>query len=135
VLIAVAGLAFGITAAAAQAAPPRHIRDIPAAQVGIVRGVYEMLGGAYSPADANPHRPISGVITVSQGLWRRSVTVGSNGRFVLSIRPGRYVLSGWTPDIHHVSGGVVSPGDECGSAGVVVRASRTAKIQVACIVP
>jgi len=64
-----------------------------------------------------------------------TVTVGSSGAFSVPLPPGRYQVSGRSPDIMEVDGGHSRELPCSQPSSVVVSAGNTATITLACIVP
>ena len=81
-------------------------------------------------------RPMSGTVTFTRaGHQAVTVTVGSSGEFSVPLSPGRYQVSGRSPDIMEVDGGHSRELPCSQPSSVVVSAGNTATITLACVVP
>ena len=93
---------------------------------GIIAGRFVRVGG---PPPGSPV-PLPGqIVATGGGGSRYTTTAGSNGRYSLSLPPGTYRLTGYSPQVHAGSSEV-----KC-SAEHAVRVSahgRTAGIEVIC---
>jgi hypothetical protein len=127
---ALAGLALaGLVLAGCAAAAGQQ-----AAAAGQVNGRLLMAGGPLGPGGKQPgERPMPGVVTFTgAGNRRVSVRVGSSGTFSMRLAPGRYEVSGRSPDITG-AGGQDLP---CSvTVAVSVAAGHTATVAVVCPVP
>ena|SRR5437870_4763645 len=87
---------------------------------GVVTGHLQMVGGP-----VNVTIPVPGSITI-QGDAERTVEVGSNGAFSIAVLPGRYTLTGRSPQYNGGEGlcSAVIP--------VVVRSGETTSADVGC---
>ena len=91
-----------------------------------------MMPGGEQPGE----RPMSGTVTfTAAGHHAVTVIVGSSGEFSVPLPPGRYHVSGRSPDIMEVDGG------HCGElpcsqpTSVVVTAGSSSIVTLSCIVP
>jgi hypothetical protein len=121
-----AGLAAGC--ASAQAQPPAS---------GHVTGKLVMEGGPLGPGGKQPgERAMSGTVTFTAAGHRTvTVTVGSSGTFSVPLPPGRYHVSGRSPDIMEIDGGRSRELPCSLPTSAVVTAGHTATITLACVVP
>ncbi len=121
------GLAAGCASAGGQALPA----------TGHLAGKLVMEGGPMGPGGKQPgERPMSGTVTfTSAGHQAVTVTVGSSGQFSVRMPPGRYQVSGRSPDVMQADGGHGRELPCSRPASVVVSAGSTATITLACIVP
>jgi len=119
-------LAAGCTSAAAQ--PPTS---------GHLTGRMVMEGGPMGPDGQQPgERALSGTVTVtSAGHHPVTVTVGSSGTFSVPLPPGRYQVSGRSPDIMEIDGGRSRELPCSQPTSAVITAGQTATITLTCIVP
>jgi hypothetical protein len=69
--------------------------------------------------------PFSGTVTLSRGHVPQAVHVASNGRFMISVRPGIYRITGLSP-LYGDNGAT------CGGGSVHVRSDETVSVNVAC---
>jgi hypothetical protein len=88
---------------------------------GVVAGHLQLVGGP-----VNVTIPVAGSITV-QGDVERTVEVGSDGVFSIAVPPGRYLLTGHSPQY---GGGEGLCGR--GAKPVVVKTGVTTSVDVAC---
>jgi hypothetical protein len=96
---------------------------------GRVNGRLLQVGGPGEPGGGTPRQPVPGFVRVTgHGQVVKRVTVPRNGRFTLSLLPGRYRLSGY---MHRRQ---VQPSCHT-SHPVVVRAGETTHVKVVCPVP
>jgi hypothetical protein len=104
---------------------------------GHLAGKLVMEGGPMGPGGQQPgERPMSGTVTVtSAGHQAVMVTVGSSGQFSVPLAPGRYQISGRSPDVMQDDGGHSRELPCSPPASVVVSAGSTATITLAPIVP
>jgi hypothetical protein len=121
------------------AAPPAFsaTRDAPqgvklvasATRHGHVHGRLLQVGGPGEPGGGTPRQPVRGFVRVARhGHVVKRVTVPRNGKFYLSLRPGRYRLTGY---MHRRQ---VQP--SCYTLHpVVVRAGDTVRVKVVCPIP
>src|SRR2546423_6352515 len=111
-------LAAGCASAAAQ--PPAS---------GHLTGKLVMEGGPLGPGGKQPgERSMSGTVTVtSAGHHPVTVTGGSSGTFSIPLPPGRYQVSGRSPDVMEIDGGRSPglPGSQPTSAVVTTRQTPT----------
>jgi hypothetical protein len=121
------GLAAGCASAGGQAHPA----------TGHLAGKLVMEGGPMGPGGKQPgERPMSGTVTfTSAGHQAVTVMVGSSGQFSVPMPPGRYQVSGRSPDVMEADGGHSRELPCSRPASVVVSAGSTATITLACIVP
>ena len=122
--------AGGASAGGASAGGPVH----PA--TGHLTGKLVMVGGPLGPGGKQPdERPMPGTVTfTAAGHQAVTVTVGSSGEFSVPLPPGRYHVSGRSPDIMEVDGGHSRELPCSQPASVVVSAGNTTTITLACIV-
>ncbi len=115
-----------------------------ASAAGRLSGTFVMEGGPLGPQGQQPTaRPIPGTVTVTGGGHPAvSIRVGNSGRFSAWLSPGRYQVSGRTPDIEQATtaqgGNSGAPGRELPCSRpltVTIAAGRTAAITLTCIVP
>src|SRR5690242_8606928 len=120
------GPAAGCASAAAQ--PPAS---------GHLTGRLVMEGGPLGPGGKQPgERAMSGTVTVtSAGHHRVTVTVGPSGTFSVPLPPGRYQVSGRSPDVMEIDGGRSRELPCSQPTSAVVTAGKTATITLTCIVP
>ena len=120
-------LAAGCASAAA-AQPPAS---------GHLTGKLVMEGGPMSPDGKQPgERAMSGMVTVtSAGHHPVTVTVGSSGTFSVLLPPGRYQVSGRSPDVMEIDGGHSRELPCSQPTSAVVTAGQTATITLTCVVP
>ena len=120
------GLAAGCASAAAQ--PPAS---------GHLAGRLVMEGGPLGPGGKQPgERPMSGTVTVtSAGDHRVTVTVGTSGTFSVPLPPGRYQVSGRSPDVVEIDGGHRRELPCSQPTSAVITAGQTATITLTCVVP
>ena len=121
------GLAAGCASAGGQVHPA----------TGHLAGKLVMEGGPLQPGGKQPdERPMSGTVTLTTaGQHTVTVRVGSSGTFSVPLPPGRYQVSGRSPDITEVDGGHSRELPCSQPSSVVVSAGNTATITLACIVP
>ena len=121
------GLAAGCASAGGQVQPA----------AGRLAGKLVMEGGPMGPGGTQPgERPMSGTVTFTRaGHQAVTVTVGSSGEFSVPLSPGRYQVSGRSPDIMEVDGGHSRELPCSQPSSVVVSAGNTATLTLACIVP
>ena len=121
------GLAAGCASAGGQVEPA----------TGRLAGKLVMEGGPMGPGGKQPsERPMSGAVTfTTAGRQTVTVKVGSSGTFSVPLPPGRYQVSGRSPDIMEVDGGHSRELPCSQPSSVVVSAGNTATITLACIVP
>ena len=119
-------LAAGCASAAAQ--PPAS---------GHLTGKLVMEGGPLGPGGKQPgERAMSGTVTVtSAGHHPVTVTVGSSGTFSVPLPPGRYQVSGRSPEVMEIDGGHGREVPCSSPTSAVVAAGQTATITLACVVP
>jgi hypothetical protein len=121
------GLAAGCASAGGQVQPA----------AGRLAGKLVMEGGPMGPGDTQPgERPMSGTVTfTTAGHQAVTVTVGSSGMFSVPLPPGRYQVSGQSPDIMEVDGGHSRELPCSQPSSVVVSAGNTTTVALACLVP
>jgi len=119
-------LAAGCASAAAQ--PPAS---------GHLTGKLVMEGGPMGLDGKQPgERAMSGTVTVtSAGHHPVTVTVGSSGTFSVPLPPGRYDVSGRSPDVTEIDGGRSRELPCSQPTSAVVTAGQTATITLTCVVP
>jgi len=120
------GLAAGCASAGAQTPASGHLR-----------GKLVMEGGPMGPGGKQPgERPMSGTVTFTEaGHQPVTVKVGSSGTFSVPLPPGRYHVSGRSPDIMEIDGGRSRELPCSQPTSAVVAAGQTSTITLACIVP
>ena len=120
------GLATGCASAAAQ--PPAS---------GHLMGRLVMEGGPLGPGGKQPgEQAMSGTVTVTSGGHQPvTVTVGSSGTFSVPLPPGRYQVSGRSPDVMEIDGGHSRELPCSQPTSAVVTAGQTATITLTCVVP
>ena len=103
---------------------------------GHLAGRLVMEGGPMRPGGQQPgERPIPGTVTVTAAGHRPvTIRVGSSGTFSVWLPPGRYHVSGRSPDIVEVNGGTAyeSP---FSPLSVTVIAGHTTTVALTVIVP
>jgi hypothetical protein len=121
------GLAAGCASAGGQVHPA----------TGHLAGKLIMEGGPLGPGGKQPgERPMSGTVTfTAAGHQAVTVKVGSSGEFSVPLPPGRYQISGRSPDVMEVYGGHSRELPCSQPASVVVGAGTTATVTLACVVP
>jgi hypothetical protein len=104
---------------------------------GHVTGKWVMEGGPLGPGGKQPaERPMSGTVTFSvAGRQVASVKVGTSGTFSVPLPPGRYQLSGRSPDIVEVDGRTIRESPCSSPASATVTAGQTVTVTLTCIVP
>ena len=104
---------------------------------GHVAGKLVMEGGPLGPGGQQPReRPLPGTVTfTATGHHAVSVKVGAAGTFSVPLPPGRYQVSGRSPDVIEVDGATSRELPCSRPASTTVSAGHTATITVACIVP
>jgi hypothetical protein len=120
------GLAAGCASAGAQTPASGHLR-----------GKLVMEGGPLGPGGKQPgERPMSGTVTfTAAGHQPVTVKVGASGTFSVPLPPGRYHVSGRSPDIMEIDGGRSRELPCSQPTSAVVAAGQTSTITLACIVP
>ena len=79
---------------------------------------------------------MSGTVTVtSAGHHPVTVMVGSSGTFSVPLPPGRYQVSGRSPDVMEIDGGHSRELPCSQPTSAVVAAGQTATITLTCVVP
>ena len=104
---------------------------------GHLTGRLVMEGGPMGPGGRPPgERPIPGTVTFT-AAGRRPVMAeaGPSGKFSVALAPGRYQVSGRSPDIIEVDGTTRRELPCSQPASATVTAGRTAVITLTCIVP
>ena len=104
---------------------------------GHLTGKLVMEGGPMMPGGEQPgERPMSGTVTfTAAGHQAVTVIVGSSGEFSVPLPPGRYHVSGRSPDIMEVDGGHSRELPCSQPTSVVVTAGQTGTLTLTCIVP
>jgi hypothetical protein len=105
---------------------------------GHVTGKLVMEGGPIGPGGQQPgERPIPGTVTFTMAGHRPvNVGAGKSGRFSAWLAPGRYHVTGRSPDIITVTGSGRHLEQTCSQpSSVTVRPRHTTTITVVCIVP
>jgi hypothetical protein len=111
---------------------------------GHLTGRFVMEGGPLGPEGQQPgERPLPGLVTVTAaGARPVTIRVGASGRFSAWLPPGRYQVSGRSPDIEEATtaqvGNASPQGQELPCSQpltVTVTALHTTTVTLACIVP
>jgi hypothetical protein len=111
---------------------------------GHLTGRFVMEGGPISPDGQQPgERPLPGTVTLTAaGHPLVTIQVGGSGRFSAWLPPGRYQVSGRSPNIEEASSAQVGSGSNQGverpcsqPLSVTITAGHTAAITLTCIVP
>ena len=104
---------------------------------GHLTGKLVMEGGPMSPGGKQPgERAMSGTVTVTSARHHPvTVTVGSSGTFSVPLPPGRYRVSGRSPDVMEIDGGHSRELPCSQPTSAVVTAGQTATITLTCVVP
>jgi hypothetical protein len=113
---------------------------------GHVTGRLLIEGGPMGPGGQQPgERPIPGTVTflfwppsaagTRAGHRPVAVGVGRFGKFSVWLAPGRYQVTGRSPDIITVTSSGKDEERTCGQASVTVTARHAASVSVFCIVP
>src|SRR5205809_2823803 len=120
------GLAAGCASAGAQPQASGHLA-----------GRLVMEGGPLGPGGKQPgERPMSGAVTFTvAGHQPVTVKVGSSGTFSVPLPPGRYQVSGRSPDVMEIDGGRSRELPCSQPTSAVVTAGQTATITLTCVVP
>jgi|SRR5713226_4412976 len=102
-----------------------------------VAGKWVMEGGPMGPGGKQPgERPMSGTVTfTAAGHQTVSVKVGPSGTFSVPLPPGRYQVSGRSPDIMEVNGGISRESPCSSPTSATVTAGHTVTVTLTCIVP
>jgi len=143
--LALATLALaGCTTASHTSQPSLTSHAGAAAVTGHLTGRFVMEGGPISATGQQPgERPIPGTVTLT-AAGRRPITihVGNSGRFSAWLPPGRYQVSGRSPDIEEASSAQAGSGSNQGverpcsqPLSVTITAGHTVAITLTCIVP
>ena len=109
----------------------------PARATAHVTGKLLIEGGAMGPGGQQPgERPIPGTVTFTRAGHRPvAVGVGTSGKFSAALPPGRYQVTGRSPDIITVTDSGKDLVQTCGGPfSVTVTARHTATIAVVCFV-
>jgi hypothetical protein len=132
-------LLTGCTAAGAAEHAASHATGHPAARAtGHVTGKLLIEGGAMGPGGQQPgERPIPGTVTFTAAGHRPvAVGVGTSGTFSAALPPGRYQVTGRSPDIITVTDSGKDLVQTCGGPfSVMVSARHAVAVSVVCIVP
>lgn len=120
------GLAAGCASAGAQTPASGHLR-----------GKLVMEGGPMGPGGKQPgERPMSGTVTFTEaGHQPVTVKVGSSGTFSVPLPPGRYQVSGRSPEVMEIDGGHSREVPCSQPTSAIVTAGHTATITLTCVVP
>jgi len=104
---------------------------------GHLAGRLVMEGGPMGPGGQQPgERPIPGTVTLTAAGQRPVVVkVGPSGSFSVALAPGRYQVSGRSPDIIEVDGTRQRELPCSQPASATVTAGQTATLTLTCIVP
>jgi hypothetical protein len=106
--------------------------------IGTVSGTFLREGGPIGPGGQQPKEvKLAGQIEfLSSGRLAAKAEVGKTGRFSVGLTPGRYTVSGRSPQIVEVTANGKDRERPCSQpASVTVRPGRTVKITVICAVP
>ena len=124
-------LLTGLAAGCASAGGPTH------AATGHLAGKLVMEGGPLGQGGRQPgERPMSGTVTfTAAGHQPVTVKVGPSGTFSVPLPPGRYQVSGRSPDVMQIDGGRSQELPCSRPTSAVVTAGHTATITLACVVP
>jgi hypothetical protein len=131
-------LMTGCAAAGAAEHAAGHTSGGPAWARGHVTGKLLIEGGPISPDGQQPgERPIPGTVTFTAAGHRPvAIGVGASGTFSAWLPPGRYQVSGRSPDIITVTDSGRDEVQTCSpSVSVTVSARHAATLAVVCIVP
>src|SRR5579863_1558080 len=136
-------LLTGCTAAGAAESATTHATSHAAGHprvraTGHVTGRLLIEGGPMGPGGQQPgERPIPGTVTFTRAGHRPvAVGVGTSGKFSAALPPGRYQVTGSSPDIITVTDSGKDLVQTCGGPfSVTVSTRHTATIAVVCIVP
>jgi hypothetical protein len=108
-------------------------------RTGHVTGRLLMEGGPLRPGGQQPgQRPIRGTVTftaTATGHPRVAVQVGPSGAFSVPLPPGRYQISGRSPDITEVDGGSRREPPCSQPLSATVTTGHTVTVSVICVVP
>jgi hypothetical protein len=131
-------LLSGCTAAGAAEHATGHTATGSAQATGHVTGRLLIEGGPVGPYGQQPgERPIPGTVTFTTVRHRPvSVGVGASGKVSAWLPPGRYQVTGRSPDIITATDSGKDEVQTCSQpVPVTVTARHTAVIAVVCIVP
>ena len=131
-------LLTGCAAAGAAEHAAGHPAVGPARATGHVTGRLLIEGGAMGPGGQQPgKRPIPGTVTFTAAGHRPvAVGVGASGTFSAWLPPGRYQVTGRSPDIVTVTDSGKDEVQTCSQpVSVTVSARHAATLAVVCIVP
>ena len=130
--ILLTGLAAGCASAGAQSPASGQ----PPAS-GHVTGKLVREGGPLGPGGKQPgERAMSGTVTfTAAGHQPITVKTGSSGTFSVPLPPGRYHVSGASPEVIEIYGGSSRDVPCSLPTAAVVTAGQTASITLACVVP
>jgi hypothetical protein len=137
IVIVAAISAVPLIAACAAAAGHPHSHQTAhdlGTDLGLVTGKFERVGGPLGPGGKQPPVvALRGTVTFTAAHQRTAlVRVGNSGRFSVRLAPGRYRVTGRTPDIEgpgHVEAVCQGP------VSLTVSAGHTSAIKVICAVP
>lgn len=143
--LALAILALAGCATASHTSQPSLTSQAGAAAVtGHLTGRFVMEGGPISATGQQPgERPIPGTVTLTAaGHPPVTIQVAGSGRFSAWLPPGRYQVSGRSPNIEEASSAQAGNGSNQGverpcsqPLSVTITAGHTAAITLTCIVP
>jgi hypothetical protein len=131
-------LVTGCAAAGAAERTAVHTSGGPARATGHVTGRLLIEGGPISPGGQQPgERPVPGTVTFTAvGHRPVPVAVGASGTFSAWLPPGRYQVSGRSPDITTVTDSGQDRVQTCSQpVSVTVSARHATTLAVVCIVP
>ena len=133
---ALTGLLLTIVAAGCASAGGASAGGTVHPATGHLTGKLVMEGGPMMPGGEQPgERPMSGTVTfTAAGHHAVTVIVGSSGEFSVPLPPGRYHVSGRSPDIMEVDGGHSRELPCSQPTSVVVTAGSSSTVTLACIV-
>jgi hypothetical protein len=135
-------LATTALAGCATASPASYVGHGPA--TGHLTGTFVMEGGPLGAGGQQPgERPIPGTVTLtSPGHRQVTIQVGASGRFSAWLLPGRYQVSGRSPDIEEATTAQAGTGSSQGKElpcsqplTVTITARHATRITLTCIVP
>ena len=105
---------------------------------GHLTGTFVIEGGPIGAGGQQPkERPIPGTVVVAEGGHAVvKIAVGGSGRFSAWLRPGRYQVSGRSPDIEQATAGGQGQELPCSAPlTVTITAGHTANVTLVCPVP
>ena len=142
--VALTGCATGSHASQTSHPSPVGSASQHVSMTGRLTGRFVMEGGPIGPAGQQPgERPLPGLVTVTAaGRSPVTIRVGASGRFSASLPPGRYQVSGRSPDIEEATTAQAGNGSAQGKElpcsqplTATITAQHTTTITLTCIVP